>query len=423
MLERHGFSRAFIYNPPPDPPASTGDSALRFLFLVTQSLESPGGGGRFLPLAQALVRRGHAVTMLLLHHDLERCTQREREVGGVTVRYVGQMHVRKRGSQKHYFPAWQLPLIAGRATVQLTAAALRERCDLVVVCKVQPMNTLAAWAVQARHRTPILLESDDWETLNNRFQNRFQQRVVGWIERAAARRAAGISANTRFIADQYERLGFPRDRIRIVPNSADPGRGTPPDAAWLAERRAALGLVGKLVAVYVGSLSLHNHALDLLLDAFAAVASRYPDSRLLMVGGGEDFEALQARAEALGIAPQLIFTGRLPADEAPRYYCLGDFSVAPMWDSPTARSSLSIKLAESLYAGVPVLTTAVGDYAERVGDAGIAVPPTVAAFAEGLALLFGDPERRCALRAAAEAARERYSWDGTVETFLQLVER
>lgn len=398
---------------------------MRFLFLLTQSLESPSGGGRFLPLAQALVRKGHSVTMILLHHDFASCMAREQQVGGVRVRYVGQMHVRKQGSRKSYYPAWQLPLVAARAAAQLTAAAQRERADVIVLCKSQPMNSVAAWVVRLLRRTPIVLESDDWEAMNNRFQAPYQQRVVAWVERQAARHAIGISAGTRFIKRQYEALGVPAERIQVTPNSADPMRmqwaGSADLTPWQEAQRARLALPpDKPLIVYVGSLSLHNHALELLLDGFAHIAPRVPDAQLLLVGGGEDWETLHQHVEALGIKEQVHFAGRVPADDAPRYYTLGRFSVAPMRDTETARSSLAIKLAESIYAGVPVLTTDVGDYAERVGPAGLAVKPTAEAYGEAMLRLLRDDHELMALREAAQAHRAEYSWDTTIESFLRL---
>ena len=52
--------------------------------------------------------------------------------------------------------------------------------------------------------------------------------------------------------------------------------------------RAALGLTGRRVIGYAGSLALHNHPVDLLLDAFELVSREHDDVDLLLIGGGED---------------------------------------------------------------------------------------------------------------------------------------
>lgn len=399
---------------------------MRFTFLLTQSLDSPGGGGRYLPLAKALVRRGHPVKLAMLHHDFGAAPSRHFWLDGVEVEYVGQMHVRKRGGQKQYFSPWLLPWIAALATLRLAWAALRTPADAILVCKTQPMNGLAAWLAHTLRRTPVYLDADDWETLNNRFQHPWQQRIVAGFERWMPSFAAGITVNTRFIAEQFVAQGYPPARLRLLPNSVERERFQVLEQPDLPDTLAALRERWQIAPtdrtiVYVGSLSLLNHALDLLLDAFARLLADQPQALLLLVGGGEDRERLEAMAGALGIQARVRFVGRVPLEEAPLYYRLGEFSVAPMWETPTARSSLSIKLAESIFAGVPCLTADIGDYAARVGAAGHAVAPGSApAFAEGMLALLRDPARLDAMRAAARGTRDTYAWDTLLDDFLSL---
>lgn len=398
---------------------------MHFTLLLTQSLDSPGGGGRYLPLAKALVRRGHVVKMVLLHHDFGAAPTRHFWLDGVEIEYVAQMHVRKRDGQKQYFSPWLLPWIAALATLRLAWAALRSPTDALVVCKTQPMNGLAAWLAHTLRRTPVYLDADDWETLNNRFQHPWQQRIVAWFERWLPSFAAGITVNTRFIAEQFVALGYPPSHLRLLPNSVERERFRILQQPDLPATLTALREQWKIrptdrTIVYVGSLSLHNHALDLLLDAFARLLLDEPDALLLLVGGGEDRERLETIAASLGIQARIRFMGRVSLEEAPLYYRLGEFSVAPMWDTPTARSSLSIKLAESIFAGVPCLTADIGDYAARVGAAGYAVSPSPLAFAEGMLTLLRDQTRLDAMRVAAHTTRDAYAWDTLLDDFLSL---
>ncbi|MCB9005748.1 MAG: glycosyl transferase family 1, partial [Ardenticatenaceae bacterium] len=78
---------------------------MRILFLLTQSLESPGGAGRFFPLAKELVRLEHQVMMVALHHDFARLAKGDRAFvrDGVQVKYVAQMHVHKADNRKMYY--------------------------------------------------------------------------------------------------------------------------------------------------------------------------------------------------------------------------------------------------------------------------------------------------------------------------------
>ena len=128
---------------------------MKILFLSTQSKESPSGGGRYWPLAKALVDLGHDVTLAALHHNYRDLINRNFTEDGVNVKYVGQMHVRKVGNQKLYFHPVQMVWIALIATLKLTWTALRTDCDAIHICKSQPMNGLAGWFAHLLRRVPV----------------------------------------------------------------------------------------------------------------------------------------------------------------------------------------------------------------------------------------------------------------------------
>ena len=99
--------------------------SMKIAFLLTQSIDSPSGLGRYFPLARQLVRLGHQVTILALHPDFATLAQKAKQVDGVRIVYVSQMHVRKRGSSKSYFSSPTLLFHAALATWRLTLAAIQ----------------------------------------------------------------------------------------------------------------------------------------------------------------------------------------------------------------------------------------------------------------------------------------------------------
>lgn len=402
---------------------------MRILFLLTQSLESPGGGGRFWPLAKALTQLGHEVTLVALHHDYASLGERRFRREGVDVWYVAQMHVRKVGNTKLYFSPWQLLWITFWATVRLTWAALRTPCEVVHVCKTQPMNGVAAWVLHLWRRTPVFLDSDDYEAVNNRFRGRAQQRLVAWFEDWMPSFATGIIAGTRYILDRFADLGFPRARMALIPNGVDETRFALLQQADLDTRlqqlRQELGLLPEhRVVVYVGSMSLVSHAVDLLLRAFAQVVKQEAQARLVLVGSGEDLPGLQTLATELGLQDQALFVGRVAAELVPLYFRLGDMTTDPLQDTIPAQSSLSLKLVESLVAGVPCVTTDIGDRREIVGQAGIAVQAgNAAALAEAILTILQDPARQLAMCQEAERLRPRLLWHSRVQEVIKLYQQ
>lgn len=396
---------------------------IKITFLLTQSMESPGGSGRYFPLAKALTQLGHEVTIIALHHDYKNASRRHYVEDGVAVHYAGQMHVRKVGNEKIYYGTLALLWITAVSTLRLTWIALKTPSNIIHVCKTQPMNGVAAWIVHKLRRTPIFLDSDDYEAVNNRFNGKWQQRIVAWFEDWLPTFASGITVNTTFIGERLQKIGYPSDKIFLVPNGADratfeilKNTDTP---EYLYKLRKKLQLTAKnKVVVYVGSMSLTSHAVDLLLESFVDVVIQEPTAILLLVGAGEDFPHLQKLAQKLQLMDHVRFVGKVPPIATPYYYALGDITVDPMRNSIQAESSLSLKLVESIAAGIPCITADIGDRKQIVGNAGLAVlPDDQQALSAGILSVLQDTDMAIKMHNSAKESREKQWWDIRVHDF------
>ena len=398
---------------------------MRITFLLTQSLESPSGLGRYWPLSKELVRLGHKVVILALHHDFRTVDRRRFIREGVEVHYVGQMHVRKVGSSKFYFGPTRLVWVATLATWRLMRAALRTPTDVYHLGKPHPMNGLAVLLPRLVRSKPVYLDCDDYEAASNRFGQNWQKPVVAFFENRLPAIAVGITVNTRFTLERLKGLGYPAERIIYVPNGVDRYRFSNISDAAVETLRRQLGLVDRKVVLYVGSLSLASHAVDLLLKAFAIVRHAEPRATLLLVGGGEDYEALQVHAEALGLSEGVHFVGRVSPGKVPLYYLLADVSVDPVRDDPTGRARSPLKVMESLAVGTPVVTSDVGDRREYLGSerAGKLVAPGDAnALASGILHVLQNPDIALEMQRAAQSLRHQYYWDVLVHDFARVYE-
>jgi glycosyltransferase involved in cell wall biosynthesis len=172
------------------------------------------------------------------------------------------------------------------------------------------------------------------------------------------------------------------------------------------------------VIVYVGSVSLVSHAIDLLLEAFTAVLQKAPHALLLIVGGGEDLDNMKQLATTLNIQQAVRFVGQVPITDTPLFYQLGRISVDPRRDSVAAQSSLSLKLVESIAAGTPCITTDIGDRRALLRDAGAIVPPDDApALATAILSFLQDEATLQQAQQAAAAMQNDLFWDSRVRTF------
>jgi glycosyltransferase involved in cell wall biosynthesis len=384
---------------------------LRIVFLIPMGIERPSGV-RYFHLARELVRRGHAVRILALHPDLATCAQRRFVRDGVEVWYVGQMHARKGGSVPGRFGPLQLLQTLIRSTLGMLWGVLCSPADVYHLGKPQPINGLAALlGVLLLRRKRFYVDCDDDEVGSNRLSAGWQRAIFAFWQWLLPRLALGVTTNTRFLTERMRRQGI--TPVVHVSNGVDLQQFQRPTSAVLAALRTALGFDGQRVIAYAGTLALHNHPVDLLLDAFAQIASVFPDTKLLLIGGGEDLPLLRRKVDERGLTKRVVFTGQLPRASIRAYLALADLSVDPVRDDDVARARSPLKLFESLALGVPVLTGDVGDRAAVLagGQAGVLVPPSDAtALAHGIMGMLQHGDKLGEFARAGQQHVRNYEW-------------
>lgn len=396
---------------------------MRITFLLTQSLESPSGLGRYWPIALELTRLGHEVTILALHHNLRELKQRRFNRDGVEIWYVGQMHVRKFGSQKQYFGTLPLLWTVFLSTFGLLWAALSVPTDVYHLGKPHPMNGVAGLFAHWIRGKPLYLDCDDYEAASNHFSKPWQRRIVAFFEDHLPHFMQGVTVNTRFNANRLKNLGYPANQVVYVPNGVDQNRFADINPDAISALRSSLGLDGKHVVLYLGSMSLANHAVDLLLDAFVEVLASEPQSVLLLVGGGEDYSSLQRRSQELGLGDAVRFVGRVAPDQVPHYYRLATLSVDPVKDDSTAAARSPLKLFESLASDVPFVSSDVGDRSELLGfpRAGILTRPGDRhSLSEAILYLLVNRDIQEGLIRLGNQKIKRYYWSRLIHQFLEV---
>lgn len=133
---------------------------------------------------------------------------------------------------------------------------------------------------------------------------------------------------------------------RFVPNGIDAAKFR--FRADIREcTREELGLRGQFVVGSVGRLCCQKNQ-RFLLDVFAEIVRKRPDSRLLLVGEGEDKAALRQKAEALGITERVTFYG-LSGQVEPLLWGMDVFVL------PSLFEGLPVAGVEAQAAGLPVV--------------------------------------------------------------------
>jgi glycosyltransferase involved in cell wall biosynthesis len=245
-------------------------------------------------------------------------------------------------------------------------------------------------------------------------------RLVLLAERLLARQPDVIVSNSQAGRRHRVALGWPAQRMRVVPNGIDTERYRPrPDVR--DDVRRGLGVGDDIVLVgQVARLDpMKDH--QTLLRATARLDASGRDFRLVLVGTGpkEQQTHLAEVARQLGIAGRVLWLGeRLDVPLVLNALDIHVLASAYGEGFPNA-------VAEAMATGLPCVVTDVGDAREIVGDTGIAVPPgdpeQLAAALEGLLTTPAATRRELGQR-ARQRILDRYSVSRMVEDSLRLYE-
>jgi PEP-CTERM/exosortase A-associated glycosyltransferase len=241
------------------------------------------------------------------------------------------------------------------------------------------LNAFPAIAVARRAAIPVVYEVRAlWEDAavdhGTTREGSVRYRLSRALETAALRRVDHVTTICEGLRREIARRGIAEDRITVVPNAVDAdafrsaGGGEP-------TLRTALGLDGATVIGFAGSFYGYE-GLDLLIEALALLAERRPDVRALLVGGGPQEPVLRRLAADSGVGSRVVFAGRIPHPEVPRYYDLIDVLVYPRRRIRLTELVTPLKPLEAMAQGRMLVASDVGGHAEliRDGETGFLVP-------------------------------------------------
>ncbi|MBD3368555.1 MAG: glycosyltransferase [Candidatus Eisenbacteria bacterium] len=196
----------------------------------------------------------------------------------------------------------------------------------------------------------------------------------------------------------------PPDRLSVIPNGIDPARVEGGDGPGF-RGRFGIGAEASLV-LFAGRLVGDKRPFD-ALDAFARVARRRSDVRLVIVGDGPLEEPMRARVDR-ELEGRVTFCGRLDG--------LRDaLAAADVLIVSSRREGMPHVVLEAMAAGTPVVATAVSGIPEIIedGETGVLSPPgDVAALSSRLLDLLDDEGRRVGLaRSARRVVESRHRLD------------
>ena len=360
--------------------------------LVVAGGVDPSGRERVIPallwLIERLARR-HTLHVFVLRYHREPCTY---QLLGAAVHDLGRAHG----------PTGLRSLLQARHLVR--ALRIAGPFDVVHGYWAVPAGMLAALAGRWLG-IPTVVTFDSGELVSlPQFGYGLQR---GWRGRLAVAMTAKLATRLHVCSEYMERLakaaGLDVDRIPLGvdvrrfqrPRETDPG---PP---WRLLHVASLNRVKDQAT---------------LLGALARIVERMPDVHLDVVGEDTLGGLVQAQAVALGLGRHVSFHGFQPTDRLPPFYQRAHLLVVP-----SRHESAGIVVLEAAVSGLPAIGTAAGYIADWSPDAAYGVPAgDVAALADGIVTLLGDPARRARMAGEAERRARARDADWTADAMERL---
>jgi glycosyltransferase involved in cell wall biosynthesis len=253
----------------------------------------------------------------------------------------------------------------------------RSRYDAVIINGLWQYHSFGAWRALRGTATPYYVFPhgmlDPWFKRSFPFKHAKKWLYWPWADYRVLRDARAV-----LFTCEEEKLLAPKSFALYRAHPVVTGLGTtspPPGADATAFLDRHPELEGKRILLFMGRLH-PKKGCDLLLEAFAATLANDPEWRLVFAGP-DAFnwqQKLVARAQMLGIADRIVWTGMLR--DSMKWSAL---SAAEVFALPSHQENFGIAVAESLACGVPVLISReVNIWREiETSQAGLTAPDTL----------------------------------------------
>ena len=375
---------------------------------------SVAGGTRSYEMAQRLISRGHAVTMVCGKTDdlgLPRTGRKGVLRGDIDGIDVIQLDL----PYSNYDGILKRTLVFLRFAWQSVRLALSEPYDVLFATSTPLTAGIPGIVTKlCRRKKPFVFEVRDlWPELPKALGMKNPlllggMSVLEWLSYNLADACIGLSPGIcEGIAKRCQN-GKP---IAMIPNSCDL-------AIFKPGQRSDLKLDGitdsDLVAVFTGAHGIAN-GLDAVLDAAAELMKRgRKDIVFVFIGDGRMKPELMKRAEQEGLS-NCRFLDPMPKTKLNALVASMDVGLMILADVPAFYYGTSPnKFFDYIASGLPVLNNYPGWLADMIGKhaCGMAVPPrNPTAFADALVALAADPAKRSEMgrnaRVLAEAEFNR----------------
>jgi len=228
-----------------------------------------------------------------------------------------------------------------------------------------------------------------------------QRRIPNWLWQRIHLTPDRITAISSFLAKRAKKLGFPKEKISIVPNGVDL-KSAPQNISQIPFRIICLARLS------------WEKGINYLIEAMTQVKKEFAQAHLVLVGDGPERKKIEERVKKLNLEKSVEFKGKLSHQKA-----LRELAQSVVFVCPSLAEGLGIVFLEAMAVKVPIIGTPIGgipDFLKNRETGLFCQVKNPQSIAEKIKELLEDqPLREQLTENAYKLVERKYSWDKIVQ--------
>jgi glycosyltransferase involved in cell wall biosynthesis len=348
--------------------------------------------------AQALAERGDEIDVICLRNE------QEGDCGGVNV--IGIQMPRYRGSSRLSYLLSYLRFFVMAAWTGF-CRAWEHAYDAAIACSMPDAAVFCTLPLRL-FGTKVLLDIHDTMPelyLDKRDGKRGQlgASLLRLEERICAFFADHVLAVHELHRRRLEQSGIAANKISVVLNAPD---------QKIFGRKGTTSSSDRYFTVVCHGTITKRLGIDVALKALALLRERSPDTRLIVIGGGDYLSEAKSLAGRLRVQQLVEFIPPVPVEELPQIIQRGSVGLVPNHASPATHLMLPVKLLEYAALGLPVIASRLRTIEHYFGDSAVRFfePDDPAALADAIAAIHNDPSMRWRMIRETQRTMDLIDW-------------
>lgn len=370
------------------------------ILIVSHEFPPLGGGGAnaCYYLTRGYVKQGHEVTVLTANY--KGLPNRE-VINGTTV-----IRVNSKRKHRDHCSFFEMASYLMKAFFSVNCLVKKEKYDVCQVFFGIPSGPIGYW-LKKRYKMPYIIRFGGGDIPGA--QERYAQiyKIIAPFLKIIWKNADGLVANSEGLRDRA--LGFyNKKEIEIISNGVDTDYFVP----------CTQGKSFEEVKILFVSRLIEGKGLQFIIPELENINSNSDKGiKLIVIGDGPYRMQLEQIAREFKVEKYVRFEGHKKKDEILTYYQQADIFILP-----SKREGMPNVVLEAMGCGLPIVMTPCEGAKELVVDNGVIAEQNE--FVKELERLLKNGSLMEKMGAASrERAVKEFSWDRTVNKYLDLIKR